>query len=111
MICGQWFSRECRQGIVNLFTSPSIFLALGVVTVALVLGGFFAWRHFREVARKQATEEATKIAEETAERKSNEHLQDNLHDIVEHYLPIIASITKDRADDIASSQDDKEEET
>jgi len=86
-------------------------LLLTAIGLVLVVGGVFAFLNLREVARKQATEEAAKIAEEIAERKANEYLQDNLHDIVEDYLPIIASIAKDRADDIAHSLDDKEEET
>lgn len=61
-------------------------LALGVVAVALVLGGVFAWNHFREVAKSRATIEATRIAEELAERKANEYLQDNLHVIVDAYI-------------------------
>ena len=68
--------------------------------------------NLREVARKQATEEATKIAEKTAERKANEYLQDNLHVIAAAYTDIMVSLVKEGDDDeIASSQDNPEEES
>ncbi len=84
-------------------------IAPGVVAVALVLGGIFAWNYFREVAKSQATIEATRIAEELAERKANEFLQDNLPVIVDAYTSMFVRMVNDRADDIASSQDQPEE--
>lgn len=86
-------------------------IALGVVAVALVLGGIIAWIRFREVAKSQATREATRIAEELAERKANEYLQDNLPVIVDAYMSMFERMVNDRADEIAGSQDQTEEET
>lgn len=85
-------------------------LALGVVAVALLLGGIFAWNYFHEVAKSQATIEATRIAEELAERKANEYLQDNLHVIVDAYMSMFERMVNDRADDIAGSQEDQTED-
>ena len=84
---------------------------LASISVALVLGGIFAFLNFRQLAKKHAKKEATEVAKNVAERVVNKYLQENMVHIIDAYKNGFTgthTMTDDQADEMGLAENLKE---
>jgi len=80
---------------------------LASISVALVLGGVFAFLNFRSIAKETAKDEAAEISKQVAARVTNEYLKEELLNVLKEYEVFrdTSDISEDDADGIAGAQE------